>query len=509
MVTTENRFPTFITEIPLKTGSWEASVLRKRFFAAKQQYNALLGEALRRLNAMRSDPRWAEALVRYKSRGKKLAAREIFKAVAIAQGYREYDLYAYCKQWNTPGNSLSIGARISQQLAKRAFRAVEEYRKGGRGKPRFKGYRGLQSIEDNSIEANLRLKGTTLYYLGLQLPLLYNDNDPIHYHGLHSRIKYVRLVRSTFNRRQRYFAQLVCEGRPWVKSQHTPQEGVVGLDIGPQTIAIVSCEQSSASLQVFADALGDHRQKKVKLQRKLSRQLRANNPDKFSADRWAQRDKHWGKKQGKVIRGQRLVNRSTSMRATSSKLADLHRREAAYRKAQHGRLINQILQLGHSIKTDKLSYRSFQKLYGKSVGMRAPGMFVEMLTRKAENAGGQLEQINTWSTKLSQSCHCGQVKKKSLSERWHRCGCGVAAQRALYSAYLACYVEKDVLMADEAQQAWSGMDIALRTAMRQIKQPISGPMPASLGLSSGQRLSCAMYPKLSQDPQVLAPRERR
>lgn len=133
----------------------------------------------------------------------------------------------------------------------------------------------------------------------------------------------------------------------------------------------------------------------------------------------------------------------------------------------------------------------------------------EMLRRKAENAGGRVEQINTWKTKLSQSCHCGHVEKKPLSERWHRCSCGVVAQRDLYSAYLACYVKKDVLMADQAQVAWSGMDIALRTAMRQVKQPMSGPVPASLGLSPGQRLSCAMYSKLSQGPQVRAPRERR
>ncbi len=504
-----NSSPSFITEIPLKTSSWEEAVLRKRFFAAKQQYNALLGEAFRRLQAMRVDSRFGEAMALYKQAGKKLAAKELFKEVAIAQGYSAYDLHTYCKQWNTPGNSLSIGSRISQQLAKRAFRAVEAWRKGLRGKPRFKGYRGLQSIADNSIEANLRLKDTMLHYLGLQLPLRYQENDPIHYHGLHARIKYVRLVRRTFNRRQRYFAQLVCEGKPWVKSPHTPQAGVVGLDIGPQTIAMVSSEQQVASLQVFADALGDHRKEKASLQRKLSRQLRANNPSSFSENRWEKKDKRWHKKQGKVIRGKRLAKRSNALRTTSSKLADLHRREAAYRKTQHGRLINQILQIGSSVKTEKLSYRSFQKWYGKSVGMRAPGMFVALLSRKAENAGGSVDQINTWQTKLSQSCHCGHIEKKPLSERWHRCSCGVVAQRDLYSAYLACYVAKDVLMADQAQEAWSGMDIALRTAMRQVKQPISGPVPASLGLSSGQRLSCAMYPKLSQGPQVLAPRERR
>jgi len=128
-----NGSSSFITEIPLKTSSWEEAVLCKRFYAAKQQYNALLGEAFKRLQAMRADSRFSEAMNLYKQRSKKQAAKELFKAVAIAQGYREYDFHAYCKQWNTPGNSLSIGARISQQLAKRTFRAVEAWRQGLRG----------------------------------------------------------------------------------------------------------------------------------------------------------------------------------------------------------------------------------------------------------------------------------------------------------------------------------------------------------------------------------------
>ncbi|MEM9737896.1 MAG: zinc ribbon domain-containing protein, partial [Bacteroidota bacterium] len=132
----------------------------------------------------------------------------------------------------------------------------------------------------------------------------------------------------------------------------------------------------------------------------------------------------------------------------------------------------------------------FQKLYGKSVGLRAPGMLIERLKRKAENAGGRVEEINTWSTKLSQTCHCGAVKKKSRSQRWHQCTCGVEAQRDLYSAYLACFVEKNVFLADQAQKAWSGMDIALRTAMEALKQSISGHQPTSLGLSRGEIVVC-------------------
>ena len=154
----------FITEIPVKTGSHEEAILQKRFFAANQQYNALLGETLKRLERMRKDERYGKARELYRQEEKKAEEKTIFKKLAEDHGYREYDLYGYCTQWNEKGSSLSIGARISQKIAKRACEAVDEYRKGIRGKPRFKGARGLNSIEDNSIDANLRLKEDVRYY---------------------------------------------------------------------------------------------------------------------------------------------------------------------------------------------------------------------------------------------------------------------------------------------------------------------------------------------------------
>ncbi len=61
----------FITELPVLTGSYEEFILKKRFFAAKQQYNALLGEALKRLERMRKDERYGDARELYKQEGKK------------------------------------------------------------------------------------------------------------------------------------------------------------------------------------------------------------------------------------------------------------------------------------------------------------------------------------------------------------------------------------------------------------------------------------------------------
>jgi len=51
-----------------------------------------------------------------------------------------------------------------------------------------------------------------------------------------------------------------------------------------------------------------------------------------------------------------------------------------------------------------------------------------------------------------------------------------------------CFVKKDRLIADQAQKAWSGMDIALPTAMSELKQSSSGPLPTSLGLRSGSEI---------------------
>ena len=426
---------------------------------------------------MRKDERYATARELYKQDGKKKEAKALFKKLAEEYEYSEYSLPR--KQWTR--SFLSIGAAITQKIAHRAFQAVEEYRKGVRGKPRFKGARGMGSIEDKQ-PTTIRIKGNEIHYLGLELPLLYDLCDPVHYHGLNSRIKYVRLVRRNFNGKIRYSAQLICEGKPLTKPQHKRQEGIVGLDIGPSTIATVSEKEKVARLQVFADELKVHKKRKHTLEKRAARRLRISNPAAYEASRWEKKDKHWHRKQGKPIKGMRACNRSKSLQKTFDQLADMARRQAAHRKAQHGRLVNEILQLGNHIKTEKLSYKAFQKMFGRSVGLRAPGMFVETLRRKAENAGGKVEEFNTYRTKLSQACKCGRYEKKGLNVRWKKCPCGVEAQRDLYSAYLACFVEKDTLMTDQACKAWSGMDIALRTAMSELKRSSRGHLPSSLGI---------------------------
>ena len=122
-------------------------------------------------------------------------------------------------------------------------------------------------------------------------------------------------------------------------------------------------------------------------------------------------------------------------------------------------------------------------MYGRSISVRAPKLFLSILTRKAESAGGKVEEFSTYHTALSQVCVCGQKHKKRLSERVHACDCGVVMQRDLFSAYLAKHVKEERLQAANAFEHWQGAEPLLRTAWQQaLNQPASGrPVPSSFG----------------------------
>lgn len=125
-------------------------------------------------------------------------------------------------------------------------------------------------------------------------------------------------------------------------------------------------------------------------------------------------------------------------------------------------------------------------MFGKSINMRAPKTFLSELTRKAANAGGSVREFGTKTTKLSQTCICGQVSKKKLSERWHSCECGVSAQRDLFSAFLARHVDAtNHLDIPSAFEHWQGTDPLLGQAVSRIQEAAIGGrfLPASFGLN--------------------------
>jgi hypothetical protein len=82
--------------------------------------------------------------------------------------------------------------------------------------------------------------------------------------------------------------------------------------------------------------------KKRRLQRKMQRQRRANNPHNYD-------------ERGRVKR--------------------------------HGKLVNDLVRMGHHMRIEQTCFKGWQKRYGKSIALRAPGLSVAHLTRAVAKTG--------------------------------------------------------------------------------------------------------------------------
>jgi hypothetical protein len=460
----KTKTPSFICELPLSVTPAEERKLLIRLDCARQVYNACLGEALKRLRRLWDSAEYQAA--RQLPRGckhspaaqKRTAA---FREANVQAGFQEYDLHAYATQFSHSWLGEHLDSNSVQKVATRAFQAVQQYGFGKRGKPRFKGKGGFDSVEGKTNTSGILWREKTVRWLGLELPAIIDPKDQVIAHGLASPVKFVRLFRRKLNGRNRFYAQLICGGQPLRKAWHGLGEGKIGLDVGPSTLATVTADGQIARLERFCDELVPQHKAIRRLQRKMDRQRRANNPENYKTD-------------GTIKQGRKTWKNSERYKQTRARLAELHRIQASHRKSLHGRKANETLALGNDIKIEKLSYRALQRLYGRSVGFRGPGTFVRLLGRKARNAGARVDEFSTRKTCLSQVCLCGAKEKKPLSLRWHVCDYGVGPiQRDLFSAWLACYVEEDRLDAGQAQAAWPGVDALLRTASREI-QPMMG-----------------------------------
>jgi hypothetical protein len=183
----------------------------------------------------------------------------------------------------------------------------------------------------------------------------------------------------------------------------------------------------------------------------MDRQRRASNPNNFNSN-------------GTVKKGKKRWKNSNCYKKTAAKKREIERSSAAHRKSLHGKLVNQTLKLGKNIKTEKVSVKAWQNMFGKSIGFKSPSSFQSQLKRKAENAGGTVLMFSTHKTALSQTCLCGNKQKKSLSQRVHNCSeCGLKMQRDILSAYLSRYVDPktETLSIQLARDGWLGMEQSL------------------------------------------------
>lgn len=189
---------------------------------------------------------------------KRLKAKKKERSAAFAlanktYNYSEYDLHAFATIARRSWIGEDIDSNTAQKLATPAFNASQKVAFSLAKKVRFKGKNQLDSLEGKANTTGIRWLNQALVWGKLKLQPYIKGNEPVILHGRASRIKYVRIVRRRLNNKTRYYAQLICEGQPFTKPKNRIGYGVVGLDIGPSTIAMVG--ETEARLNLFAPEL--------------------------------------------------------------------------------------------------------------------------------------------------------------------------------------------------------------------------------------------------------------
>jgi len=423
--------PSYVLEFPLKVNKTQARALEVRFEAGRNLYNAVLGECLKRARKLKTLPEYQEALNLLNS-GSRKKAQKLFRQAREKADFN----YPSIQRWGIRcKNACWIGDHLdthtAQKVIERAFHAVNEWLLGKRGRPRFKPKRRFRSLESKTNLSGIRLRGSyekldlKVEWAGLVLPLRLKTSrafkdEKARFAFENHPIKYCRIVKRTIGLRERYFVQVVFEGHPW-RRWSEPRGDAVGLDFGPSFVVYAS--RIASGFFSPGQHLKDLSREKRRLQRKLDRQRRANNPENYNPD-------------GTVKKGTKRWKKSRGMILTERRLAEIDRKLKGTRRTVLGRFANFLVDTFALIRFEHNSFRSFQRNFGRSVNRNGLGALVQLLSYKAESAGRRVEAVSEHLA-LSQKCLCGERVEKRLSDRVHICpSCGLVFQRDLLSAYL-------------------------------------------------------------------------
>lgn len=160
----------------------------------------------------------------------------------------------------------------------------------------------------------------------------------------------MRLVRRKRGKKNYFYAQLINAGIPFQKPKHQVGKETVGLDLGPSTIAIVG--QEKATLKPFCSEIANKSREIRRLQRKLERQRRANNPNNYEPDF---KEAKGRKKKGKIRKEKKTWHNSRSYLKTRQQKAEIERKLAAHRTSLQNCLAHEVFSYGHISSIGKAS----------------------------------------------------------------------------------------------------------------------------------------------------------
>ena len=427
--------PSFVLTLKLNTSREDEWILMRRFFSGWKIYNVLVRHVRKAINSMRQDPNYRDAMNRYHEDKKSKAVKKELGDIREQYGLTEYALHKYVKL-QQKRYAADIDSLTAQKIATHVWQAAQDVLFDSGKRICFRKWQNFCSLEGKNNQSGIRFKDGRLHWNGLVIQPKLSKKDHYARKALRNRVKYCRIFRKTVGNREQFYLQLILEGTP--PDKHPMGSGRCGIDIGPSTVATVS--ETCCSLKVLAAEAKSVERKQRVLLRKMDRSRRAMNPENYNLD-------------GTVRKGRKKWKQSNTYKRDQRRYQNLCRKRAAIVKQSHEREANWLLAQADQFYVETMNFQGLAKRvqetkqdasgrckrkarFGKSIGNRAPAMFLSILERKLNAQGGCLRKVNTVRFRASQYNHLADAyQKKALSERWALIG-EDKIQRDLYSAFL-------------------------------------------------------------------------
>lgn len=271
---------------------------------------------------------------------------------------------------------------------------------------------------------------------------------------------YATLVPKKIRGRYRVFLHLCIEGKALPKcrkdgkSRHKLGYGIIGADIGTQTVAYTS--RTKVGLKNLAErgkSIEKSERQERLLYRAMDRSRRAMNPQNYNAD-------------GTIKKGPKKWRYSKHYKELRYRHTNLCRKNAINRKLAIHEDANKLRELGNIFITEpknaaKLMKRAKEttinkkgkfnrkKRFGKSIQRRCPGTFQSVVQQKFESTGGMYIEVPI-TYRASQYDHTADdYIKKKLSQRMYNLSNGTRVQRDWYSSFLLYCCDFHTLIIDK------------------------------------------------------------
>lgn len=463
----------FVYELKLDTNNKHHEMLQRRFKMAEDIYHKTQHEILRRVKKQRKDPRNKEVrriynqlkplkdqlkvateekdIKRIKEINKSIKPLEKTRNEILKQLDIDYDVrgnFSFGKFANNYRNARNYSPYIASDVAaKLGFRAWDAYEKVkfNKGAKRINTKDQLMSFEakgDSCITIRNGMLKMGTKQAKMEVPVIYK-NDEFEEEVLRNTFKYNRVVRRFENKKWNYYVQMVFDGTPPQKDNYLT--GTVGIDVGLTHIAISTPYE--VEIIELAPNLKDFEPEIRRLQRKLDRQRRANNPSNYNED-------------GTIRKGPKKWVDSKRYLETKHKLADLKRRQTAARKLAHKELANKIVAKGdrfviRQVDFENLMKRSSEtkvsektgkflskKRAGKTIQSKAPATFIEQLVYKAAFQQKPVLKVEASQFNPRTFDHHQQADVDVNKSAKSRVIDGHTVQTNLYAAFLLSHLEE-------------------------------------------------------------------